>query len=86
LSDGFTDSLEGNYEILRDMLKQLPPQGRARAKSAYATIESAMNSLRVNGGENDPAVTLGLAMAGYAIARALTQDEEAAGGLIKLLS
>ncbi len=84
---GFTDSLEGNFEILRDMIKQLPPPAIARAKHACGVLESAMNSLRVNGGENDPAVTLGLAMGGYLIAKAITVDsKQASDSLIQLLS
>jgi len=85
---GFTDSLEGNFRILQDILKGMPPQARARAREACGVIERAMNSLRVNGGENDPAVQLGIAFGGYLIAKAITYDDGNAKGdsLIQLLS
>lgn len=81
---GFTDSIEGNLAILQELIGQLPPRTRQRAREAGATIERAMNSLRVNGGENDPGTTLGLALAAHAMAHAITKSAPGEG-LIELL-
>jgi len=81
----FTKDVSQNLEIIRDMISSLPPQGRSRARDAAKTMERAMNSLRVNGGENDPAIILGVALAACMIAEAMTQEKEGER-LIELLS
>ena len=81
----FTKDVSHNLEIIRDMIGQLPPQARSRARDSAKVMERAMNSLRVNGGENDPAVILGVALAACMIAEAMTSEKQGES-LIQLLS
>ena len=81
----FTKDVSHNLQIIRDMIGELPPQARSRAKSAASTMERAMNSLRVSGGEDDPGVILGVALAACMIAEAMTTEKQGEQ-LIELLS
>jgi len=86
----FTDSIEGNVEILRELVAGIPPEGRRRAKGAAVAIEKVWDDLR-RAHPKDPAVALGCAFAFFMICqRMIEQDEHDGGkegaGLIQLLN
>jgi hypothetical protein len=83
----FTDSVTENAEILRELLRGVPPEARRRAQKAAVTIENAFTGLQKNH-PKDIAVALGAAFAVFALAERL-KDAKAQGGsdknLIQLL-
>lgn len=84
----FTDSIEENVEVLRELLGGCPPGARHRAKRAAVTIEKAFTGLQKDH-QSDPAVALGAAFAIYIIAQRLVQAERGTGdgkSMIQLLS
>jgi hypothetical protein len=86
----FSDSIDSNIEVLRELLGGLPPQSRGRAARAASKIEKAVVDLQKDN-SSDPAVALGVAFAIYVIAQRLVQASGAEGngqpdGLIQLLS
>ena len=81
----FTKDVSQNLELIRDMIGQLPPPARARARDTAKQFQSLLNSLRTNGGENDPGVILGVALGSCMIAESMTKAEMGEQ-LIQLLS
>jgi hypothetical protein len=82
----FTDSLDTNLEILRELLGGIPPGARKRAQFASLTIERAFRSLQKDH-PKDPAVALGAAFAVFMIAQNIVaaDDSKDKPGLIQLL-
>jgi hypothetical protein len=83
----FTNDIEENTEILRELLRSLPPSQRGKAQKAAATIEKCVMGLR----KDNPgcgATALGTAFAVHMIAGKLMEDakEGKHDGLIKLIS
>lgn len=83
----FTNDIEENCEILRELLRGIPPTQRNRAKKAAAAIEKVFVGLQKDN-PKDPAVALGAAFAIYMIgARIVEQAKEGKhDNLIQLLS
>lgn len=81
----FTKDVSHNLQIIREMIGQLPPPARTRARDTAKQFQSLLNSLRVNGGENDPGVILGVALGSCMIAEAMTTEQQSEQ-LIQLLS
>lgn len=71
----FTDSLNENVERLQDLLRDLPPLSRARARAAASIVEKAVNSIRRDN-HRDPAAALGLAFAVMLVAQRMVQAEQ----------
>jgi hypothetical protein len=83
----FTDSIDENIEILRELLGGIPPEARRRAKRAAVEIENVFSGLQKNH-PKDPAVALGAAFAVFLLAQRLVEAKEQGGsdkGLIQLL-
>jgi len=83
----FTDSIDENCEVLKELLRGVPPSQRQRAAKAAAAIEKVFMGLQKDH-PKDPAVALGAAFAIYMIGqRIVEQAKESPGkGLIQLLS
>jgi hypothetical protein len=83
----FSQNIDENCEILKELIGALPPSQRPYAKSAAAKIEKAFTDLQRDYPKNG-AVALGAAFAIYMIgARIVEQAKESdGGGLIQLLS
>ena len=83
----FSDSVDGNCEILKELIGGIPPSQRNKAKRAAMKIEKAFTDLQRDY-PKDAAVSLGAAFAIYMIgARIVEQAKESDGkGLIQLLS
>jgi hypothetical protein len=83
----FSDSVDGNCEILKELIGGIPPSQRNKAKRAAMKIEKAFTDLQRDY-PKDAAVALGAAFAIYMIgARIVEQAKESDGkGLIQLLS
>jgi hypothetical protein len=87
MSVGFTDSIDGNIELLRELIGSLPPSKRDVCRRAAAKIENAVNAIKNDHG-NDPAVGLGMAFAVCLVAKQLLESDNEGDkeGLIQLLS
>lgn len=81
----FTKDVSHNLEIIREMIGELTPQARSRARDTAKQFQSLLRTLQVNGGENDPGVLLGVALGSCMIAEAMTK-EQMGEQLIQLLS
>lgn len=84
----FSDSIDHNVEILREMLGGLPPEHRRMAKKAAVTIENVFTQLQKDHPKN-AAVALGAAFAVFLLAQRLGEAPEQGGSdkqLIQLLS
>lgn len=83
----FSQNIEENCEILKELLRALPPSERPKARRAAAKIEKTFTDLQKDY-PKDGAVALGAAFAIYMIgARIVEQAKEGDGkGLIQLLS
>jgi hypothetical protein len=83
----FSQNIDENCEILKELLRGLPPSERNKSKRAAAKIEKAFTDLQKDY-PKDGAVALGAAFAIYTIgARIVEQAKEGDGkGLIQLLS
>jgi predicted nuclease with RNAse H fold len=83
----FSDSVDGNCEILKELIGGIPPSQRNKAKRAAMKIEKAFTDLQRDH-PKDAAVALGAAFAIYLIGqRIVEQAKESDGkGLIQLLS
>lgn len=85
----FTNDIDENCEVIKELLRDLPPEPKSRAKYAAMSIEATWETLRRQH-PRDPAIALGAAFAVYTIAqRMVAQDKEAVasgGGLIQLMS
>jgi hypothetical protein len=86
----FTDSIDENVEILRELLGGIQPEHRRRAKRAAVALENVFNDLKRDY-PRDPAVALGAAFAIFLMAQRMVEapkqgDSTADGvGLIHLL-
>jgi hypothetical protein len=83
----FSQNIQENCEILKELIGGIPPSQRNKAKRAAAKIEKAFVDLQKDY-PKDAAVALGAAFAIYMIgARIVEQAKEGDGkGLIQLLS
>lgn len=84
----FTDSIDDNVELLRELIGGIPPERRRQAKKAAAAIEKTWNDL-IRDNPKNPAVALGAAFAIYMLAQRLGEAPEQGGSdkkLIELLS
>lgn len=87
MSAGFSDSIDANIELLRELIDGLPPSERPYAKRAMVLIGRAVSSIRKDTGGN-VAAGMGVALALVMIAKQLLESDEEGerGGLIELLS
>ena len=86
----FSDSIEGNLEIIRELLQGVPPSERGKAKKAAMVVEKAIMAIQKDS-RGQPAVGLGMAFAIFLVAQRVVQgtnsgDSEKSSGLIQLLS
>lgn len=83
----FTDSLNENLELCRELLRGVPPDARHRAKAAAAAVEKVWNDISKSA-PRDPAVALGVAFAIFVLAAKVTEVGANAEqpSLVKLLS
>lgn len=83
----FTDSIEENVEVLRELLGGVPPGARNRAKQAASAVENMVVRLQADH-PKDPVVALGTAFAVFVIAQRFIQAERGSDGksMIQLLS
>lgn len=83
----FSQNIDENCEILKELIGGIPPTQRNKAKRAAMKIEKAFTDLQKDH-PKDAAVALGAAFAIYMIgARIVEQAKEGDGkGLIQLLS
>lgn len=81
-----SDSINENVATLTDLLRDVPPQARYRARDAAVKIEGVVNKLRQDY-PRDPAVALGVAWALAMLLDRMIQQDTAAGpeNLIQLL-
>jgi hypothetical protein len=83
-----SDSITHTREMLREVLRAVPPEHRRTAKAAAVAIEKAFTEARQQA-PRDPAVAIGLAFAIFEIADrliTLEQESNAQGSLIQLLN
>ena len=87
MSVGFTDSIEGNIEILRELIGGLPPSERPNARKAAAMIEKAVIAVRKDCNSN-VAAGIGMIFAMLNITQQLLQSDQEGekSSLIQLLS
>lgn len=78
----FTDSLEGNLNILRDSVSELPPSQRSRARSAAVAIEKAVRDLQRDN-PRDGIIGMGIALAVHHIAQGMVSGPKQQDGPIK---
>jgi hypothetical protein len=69
----FSDSIDDNTEMLRELLRGLPPSARGRAAKAAAAIEKAFTNLQKDH-PKDGAVALGAAFAIFMVAAHLVEQ------------
>lgn len=85
----FTDSIDNNLEILKELLGGIGPAHRERAKRAAVKLENVFTALQRDN-PKDPAVALGAAFAIYTLAQRLVNAGQdgapAESSLIQLLS
>lgn len=84
----FSDSIDENIELLRELLGGLPPEHRRMAKRAAVQIENVFTKLQKDNPKN-AAVALGAAFAVFLLAQRLGEAPEQGGSdkqLIQLLS
>jgi hypothetical protein len=85
----FSDSVDANVELLRELISGLPPERRRQAKKAGMAMEKTWNDL-IKDNPKNPAVALGAAFVIYLLAQRLGEAPEQGGGqdkqLIQLLS
>ena len=84
----FTDSIDSNVELLRELIGGIPPARRRQAQKAAAAIEKTWNDL-IKDNPKNPSVALGAAFAIYLLAQRLGEAPEQGGSdkqMIQLLS
>jgi hypothetical protein len=85
----FTDSIDENVEILRELLGGIPPEARDRAKKAAIALENQFTRLQRDY-PKDTAIALGAAFAVFMLAQRIVeapkQGDGKDRGLIQLLS
>lgn len=75
MSRKFTDSVQGNFDLVCEILNDAPPEAKERAKRAAVKIEQTFETIRREA-PRDPAVALGTAFAIYFIAKELLDSVE----------
>lgn len=68
----FTDSVQGNFDLVCEALSGAPPDARQRAKRAALKFEHLFEKLRREA-PNDPAVALGTAFAVFYLGKELVE-------------
>lgn len=74
----FSDSIEGNLDLIRELLTGLPAGTRNQAKLAAVTIEKAFRAIQRDA-QGNPGAALGTAFAIYTIAQEMVQKSDASG-------
>lgn len=87
MSVSFGDSVDGNLDLIKQLLGNCTVGQKERAKRAAVQIESVVEAIRKDNA-NDPAVGLGLAFAIFYIAQNLAKSGSVKedGPRIQLLS
>ena len=84
-----TDSVSATLEQIQELLRELTPEAKGRAKYAAMAFEQTFQTLRTNH-PRDPAVALGAAWAIFTLAERLigidNQGEQQGSGLVKLIT
>ena len=84
-----SDSVSITYADIAELLRDMPPEAKQRAKYAAMAFETLFQQLRM-AHPRDPAIALGAAFAVFAIAKRLveidTDQSKSGSGLIQLLS
>ena len=83
----FSDSIDENIEMIRELLAGIPPSERNRAKRAAVMMENTFTQI-AKANPKDPAVGLGAAFAIFILAQRLVQapqQSDSDKGLIQLL-
>lgn len=84
----FDDSIENNLEILRELLRGLPPETRNQARLAASLIEKTFRAIQKDSQGNRGAA-LGAAFAIYMFAQEMVEKSHGEGkdqSLIELLN
>lgn len=83
----FTDSVQGNLDLIKEIINDAPPSAKANAKTAAVRLEQTFNAI-LKDSPRDPGTRIGLTFAVYMMAQRLVEQEQAGGEqqLIKLLS
>ena len=83
----FTDSIEGNLELIQQIISDAPPSERGKIQSAYKAIQKACLTLQRDNGRCR-ATALGITLAAHTVAQHLTKTAEPGedGPRIQLLS
>ena len=71
----FTDSIDANLEVIRELLGSIPPSERDRAKRAAVMIERQVTAL-IKDNQGHPAAGLGMSFAIFMIAQRLVQSPQ----------
>ena len=74
MSTGFTDSIDGNIELLRELLRGQPRGALERSKRAAAAVEGLILRIQKDS-PKDPAIALGVAFALHVIAQRIVQAD-----------
>jgi hypothetical protein len=84
----FDDSIENNLEIIRELLRGLPPETRNQARLAASLIEKTFTAIQKDSQGNRGAA-LGSAFAIYMLAQTMVEKSHGEGkdkSLIELLN
>lgn len=75
----FTDSIENNIEILRELLRGLPPGTRNQARLAASTVEKVITDL-MRDQQGSRGAALGTAFAIYVFASRFVEESDGGDG------
>lgn len=85
----FSDSIENNLELLRELLRGLPPSTRNQARLAASVVEKAITDI-MKDSQGSQGAALGTAFAVYIFAQRFVETGEGGEGegnkLIQLLN
>ena len=85
----FDDSIDNNLNILRELLQDIPPSQRQKARKAAVLLENLFNRLQKEH-PRDNTVAVGFAFAVFTLAERLVQASKGGDreqpGMIQLLS
>ena len=84
----FTDSIDANLDLIRELLLALPAGSRNQAKLAAVTIEKAFRAIQRDA-QGNPGAAIGTAFAIYMLAQEMVKKSEAGekdNPLIQLLN
>jgi hypothetical protein len=81
----FTDSIEGNLDILKELLAGQTQAAHHRAALAAGKIEKVVMAIQRDAG-NDAAAGLGMTFAIFLLAARMVEQDGGSKGLIELLS